>query len=123
VIRAGVTDRGRTAKDPALMALGEACTAALPFAGPVNIQCRVVDGRPVVFEINPRFSGGIPLTIEAGADFPLMLTQLARDIRVPAQLGQFRDNVIMTSYETQLFLTRPQAEARLATLDSTEEVV
>ena len=25
---------------------------------------------PVVFEINPRFSGGIPLTIAAGADFP-----------------------------------------------------
>ena len=28
---------------------------------------------PTVFEINPRFSGGIPLTIAAGADFPRML--------------------------------------------------
>jgi carbamoyl-phosphate synthase large subunit len=123
VIRAGVTDRGRTSSDPALIALADACTAALPFAGPVNIQCRVVNGRPTVFEINPRFSGGIPLTIEAGADFPLMLTQLARDIRVAPQIGQFRDNVIMTSYEVQLFLTTAEAEARLATLDSTEEVV
>jgi carbamoyl-phosphate synthase large subunit len=123
VIRSGVTDRGRTTKDPALMALAEACAAALRFAGPVNIQCRVVNGTPVVFEINPRFSGGIPLTIEAGADFPMLLTQLARGARVPPQLGQFRDNVLMTSYEAQLFLTSAQADARLATLDSTEEVV
>ena len=28
-----------------------------------------------VFEINPRFSGGIPLTIAAGADFPRMLVR------------------------------------------------
>ena len=31
------------------------------------------DGVATVFEINPRFSGGIPLTIAAGADFPRML--------------------------------------------------
>ncbi len=32
----------------------------------------------MIFEINPRFSGGIPLTIAAGADFPRMLVQAAR---------------------------------------------
>jgi len=104
VIRAGVIDRGRTVKDPSLIALAEACAAALPFAGAVNVQCRVVDGRPVVFEINPRFSGGIPLTIEAGADFPAMLVRLAAGQRVAPAIGRFRDNVWMTSYETSLFL-------------------
>jgi carbamoyl-phosphate synthase large subunit len=104
VIRAGVSDRGRTVKDSSLMALAEACATALPFAGAVNIQCRVVDGRPVVFEINPRFSGGIPLTIEAGADFPAMLLRLASGQRVAPAIGRFRDNLWMTSYETSLFL-------------------
>jgi carbamoyl-phosphate synthase large subunit len=104
VIRAGVIDRGRTVNDPALIELAQACAAALPFAGAINIQCRVVDGRPVVFEINPRFSGGIPLTIEAGADFPAMLLRLASGHRVAPAIGQFRDNLWMTSYETSLFL-------------------
>jgi carbamoyl-phosphate synthase large subunit len=108
VIRAGVSDRGRTVKDASLIALAEACAAALPFAGAVNVQCRVVDGVPVVFEINPRFSGGIPLTIEAGADFPAMLMRLASGQRVTPAIGRFRDDVWMTSYETSLFLDAGQ---------------
>jgi carbamoyl-phosphate synthase large subunit len=104
VIRAGVTDRGRTVNDPALIEVARACAAALQFAGAVNIQCRVVGGRPVVFEINPRFSGGIPLTIHAGADLPRMLVDLTAGVRVPPSIGRFRDDVWMASYETSVFL-------------------
>lgn len=104
VIRAGVIDRGCTVNDPALIALAQACTAALPFFGAINIQCRVVDGTPVVFEINPRFSGGIPLTIEAGADFPRMLVDLAAGRPVAPAIGQFRDRLWMTNYEASVFL-------------------
>ena len=126
VIRAGVTDRGRTVKDASLIALAEACAAVLPFAGPVNVQCRVVDGRPVIFEINPRFSGGIPLTIEAGADFPRMLAELALGWRVQPAIGQFRENVWMTNYETALFLEEQEIRLERFTTDAgstIEEVV
>jgi carbamoyl-phosphate synthase large subunit len=104
VIRAGVIDRGRTAKDARLIDLAAACADAIPFAGAVNIQCRIVDGRPVIFEINPRFSGGIPLTIEAGADFPRMLVDLAAGRMVEPSIGAFRDDLWMTNYETSVFL-------------------
>ena len=100
-------DRGCTERHPALIALAERCAALLPFAGAVNIQCRVVDGEPVVFEINPRFSGGIPLTIEAGADFPAMLVDLTLGRPVPPRVGQFRDGLWMTSYESSVFLEDP----------------
>jgi carbamoyl-phosphate synthase large subunit len=104
VIRAGVVDRARTVRDSTLIDLGHACSKALRFVGAVNIQCRVVDGRPVVFEINPRFSGGIPLTIAAGADFPKMLVALARGRRVARAIGRFEDNLWMTSYESAVFV-------------------
>ena len=104
VIRAGVIDRGRTVKDPLLLKLAARCADALRFIGPINIQCRVVDGHPVVFEINPRFSGGIPLTIEAGADFPLMLLELNAGRRLLPTIGRFRDNLWMSSYEASVFL-------------------
>jgi carbamoyl-phosphate synthase large subunit len=106
VIRAGVSDRGRTVRTPELMDLAEAVARTLPFFGPVNIQCRVVDGRPIVFEINPRFSGGIPLTIAAGADFPRMLLQLTRGRRVAPAIGAFREGLWMSSYEETVFLER-----------------
>jgi len=104
VIRAGVVDRGRTVRHPRLIDLAWSCARAMRFAGAVNIQCRLVEGEPVVFEINPRFSGGIPLTIAAGADFPRMLVELARGWRVASAIGRFRDGLWMSSYETSVFV-------------------
>ena len=104
VIRAGVIDRGRTVKLPSLIALAEAACRELQFAGPLNIQCRMRGDQPVIFEINPRFSGGIPLTIAAGADFPRMLLTMATGGRVEPAIGAFREHLWMTSYESSLFL-------------------
>jgi carbamoyl-phosphate synthase large subunit len=110
VIRSGVIDRGRTVRDDRLIALGLACTEVFPFAGPINIQCRVHRGVPTVFEINPRFSGGIGLTIHAGADFPYWLVLLTLGRPVPPAIGAFADNLWMTSYESALFLARDAHE-------------
>jgi carbamoyl-phosphate synthase large subunit len=104
VIRAGVSDRGRTLKHEGLMTLAQRVADALPFHGPVNIQCRMRGATPVVIEINPRFSGGIPLTIAAGADFASMLLQLARGDRLQPALGQFRADLWMTKYDAAIFL-------------------
>jgi sialic acid synthase SpsE len=112
VIRAGVIDRGRTVRDPRLVDLARAIARVLPLAGPVNVQCRMVDGWPIVFEINPRFSGGIPLTIAAGADFPRMLLQLAAGQAVAPAVGVFTDNLWMTSHEVSTFLAADQIEGR-----------
>jgi carbamoyl-phosphate synthase large subunit len=119
VIRAGVIDRGRTVNDPRLISLAQEACRVIRFAGPINIQCRMRGDRPVIFEINPRFSGGIPLTIQAGADFPQMLVKLALGRKVEAQIGEFRDQLWMTSFETSFFLdassmVRPGFDTRLA---------
>ena len=104
VIRAGVIDRGRTVNDRKLIELAEAACAAIRFVGPVNIQCRMRDGQPAIFEINPRFSGGIPLTIQAGADFPAMLLKLAMGRKVEPAIGAFKNDLWMTSFESSFFL-------------------
>jgi carbamoyl-phosphate synthase large subunit len=109
VIRAGVIDRGRTVNDAALIELALQCAGVFDFFGAVNIQCRVAGGRPVVFEINARFSGGIPLTIAAGADFPAMLVDLALGRRVAPAIGRFRAGLWMSSYETSLFFDERDA--------------
>ena len=119
VIRAGVIDRGRTVNDPRLIALAQDACRAIRFFGPINIQCRMRGPVPVIFEINPRFSGGIPLTIEAGADFPQMLIRLTLGRTVEPQIGAFRDGLWMTSFESSFFLetasmVRPGFDTRLA---------
>jgi carbamoyl-phosphate synthase large subunit len=104
VIRAGVIDRGRTVNDPALIALARHACDAIRFHGALNIQCRMRAGSPVIFEINPRFSGGIALTLQAGADFPQTLIRLALGRRVEPEIGAFRDQLWMTSFESSFFL-------------------
>ena len=104
VIRSGVMDRGRTVNDKRLIALAEAACAAIPFVGPINIQCRMRGDQPTIFEINPRFSGGIPLTLQAGADFPDMLLRLALGRKVEPSIGAFRSDLWMTSFESSFFL-------------------
>lgn len=113
VIRAGVSDRGRTVNHPALIELAARVCRALRFVGPLNIQCRIPTapqhgGRPVVFEINARFSGGIPLTIAAGADVPAMLVDLALGRHVAPRIGAFTDGLWMTNHETPIFLDETQ---------------
>jgi len=112
VIRAGVIDRGRTVSDPTLINLALACDGVLKFEGACNIQCRVVRGTPVIFEINPRFSGGIPLTIAAGADFTRMLVELAIGRAVKPAIGEFTADLWMTNYESSFFVDK----ARLAAI-------
>jgi carbamoyl-phosphate synthase large subunit len=109
VIRAGVIDRGRTVRSERLIDLAAAVCRAMPFVGPINIQCRMRGEEPAVIEINPRFSGGIPLTIAAGADFPRMLLKLAQGLEVAPAIGAFQDGLWMTNYDSALFLDAAQA--------------
>jgi carbamoyl-phosphate synthase large subunit len=104
VIRSGVIDRGRTVKSRPLMELAERVCEAFVFTGALNIQCRMRGSEAAVFEINPRFSGGIDLTIAAGADFPGMLVQMALGRRLMPRLGEFRDDLWICKYESAVFV-------------------
>lgn len=104
VIRSGVIDRGRTVKSRPLMQLAEQVCEAFLFTGALNIQCRMRGSEAAVFEINPRFSGGIDLTIAAGADFPNLLVQMALGRRLMPRLGEFRDDLWICKYETAVFV-------------------
>jgi len=73
--------------------------------GCINIQCFLTRENRVRFvEINPRFGGGAPLSINAGADFPRWIIEMARgkdpgDIR-----NAYKKNVVMLRYDEAVFL-------------------
>jgi carbamoyl-phosphate synthase large subunit len=102
-IRAGVMDKGRTENRQELIDLGTRVAETLNIRGPANIQVRYSNGEMKVFEVNPRFSGGIPLTIAAGADFTEWLCRLALGEKLKPRLGEFRSGLVMMSYEANIF--------------------
>jgi carbamoyl-phosphate synthase large subunit len=55
--------------------------------GPINIQCRIKDNTPYVFEINPRFSGTTYFRTLLGINEPLRIVQAY--LGLPIQTGDF----------------------------------
>ncbi len=68
---------GETQRNPVLEDNVKKLSALFKFIGHVNIQFKPDnDGTFKLVEINPRFSGGLPITAEAGANTPELLYQL-----------------------------------------------
>ncbi|BAJ26651.1 MULTISPECIES: ATP-grasp domain-containing protein [Kitasatospora] len=68
-VRGGIATRGTTFADPRVDVLVAELTAALGLTGLVNVQGFLeADGPARVVEVNPRCSGGLPISLAAGAD-------------------------------------------------------
>jgi carbamoyl-phosphate synthase large subunit len=84
----------------------------LQIVGPANIQCKWDGHNASLIEVNPRFSGGIPLTIASGADFAAWLVELAAGIEVRSQIGKFQDGLTMMSFEESIFANESDLMSR-----------
>jgi carbamoyl-phosphate synthase large subunit len=65
--------QGEIGPFPEVAEVCEKVALALGCTGAVNIQCRLVNGRPYIFEINPRFSGTTSLRAMVGFNEPDVL--------------------------------------------------
>jgi carbamoyl-phosphate synthase large subunit len=105
-VRGGEVTKARTVKHPGIMQIGAKVVEALKeCVGLMTIQLILSpDGRIRVIEINPRFGGGVPLAIHAGADFPkwLLTEWLGRRPRI--RVDQFRDGQTMLRFHQSFFL-------------------
>ncbi len=72
VVSSGVS-QGAVGKFPEVTEQCEDIARKLNSKGPLNIQCRLVDGQVKVFEINPRFSGTTSLRAMVGFNEPDLL--------------------------------------------------
>ena len=71
-ISSGVS-QGRVDDFPEVRAYCEQVGIALGAKYAINVQCRIVDGQPMIFEINPRFSGTSSIRAMLGFNEPDLL--------------------------------------------------
>jgi carbamoyl-phosphate synthase large subunit len=102
--KAGISTKGLTFSDPDVEIAAMHALKGVGLIGPANVQGFVTDGGSVVVvEINPRFSGGLPLSLHAGADLVgeylrAILGERVRPERLVAQPG-----VVMRRYFEEVF--------------------
>jgi len=111
-VRAGEVSKGITAKNKKVIKTGKEVVEALKGAlGPIIVQGFLArDGKFKLTEINPRFGGGHPLAIVAGADYPRWIIEmmLGRDPEI--KLDGWEDGLVMLRYDEAVFVKREDIE-------------
>jgi len=105
-VRNGEVSKALTVKDRAIMDRVASLVETLQ-AGPGVITVQLIktsDGRHKIIEINPRFGGGAPLSIRAGADFPRWILQELTGQRPACRFDGFRDRLTMLRYDAEVWV-------------------
>jgi carbamoyl-phosphate synthase large subunit len=104
--RTGEVSKGQIVRHPHIM--GETARAVEALgAGPgvITMQLFLTDDDRVKFiEINPRFGGGAPLSIKAGANFPKWILQELLGRKPNIRFDDFEDGLIMLRYDAEVWL-------------------
>jgi carbamoyl-phosphate synthase large subunit len=103
--RAGEISKGRTAKDPRLMAAARAVVEGLGGCrGCVTLQCfdPGPGEAPVFFEANLRFGGGFPLSYAAGANYPGWILEMVQG-RPVRDFDGWQDGLVMLRYDAAVY--------------------
>lgn len=107
-VRAGEVSKGQVAKNARIMS--EAVTLVEKLAagpGVITLQLFLTgDGKIKYIEINPRFGGGAPLSIKAGADFPKWILQELSGRKPNIRPDGFKDGLIMLRYDSEVWLEK-----------------
>ncbi|MBU1259559.1 MAG: ATP-grasp domain-containing protein [Planctomycetes bacterium] len=105
-VRSGEVSKGQIIKNRVIMAQAAKLTKTLR-AGPgvITIQLILAKGRRIEFiEINPRFGGGAPLSIKAGADFPKWILSQLIGKKSRIKFDGFKNNLTMLRYDAEVWL-------------------
>lgn len=75
--------------------------------GVLTIQCRLQNGsdEPCFFEINPRFGGGVPLSIKIGADFPRYLLEEMMGLTPSIEPTSFAWGLSMLRFDDAVYVS------------------
>lgn len=111
-VRSGEVSKARIVKDRRIMDFATDLVGQLR-AGPgvITVQLFVTKTNALkIIEINPRFGGGAPLAIKAGADFPKWILQQLRGKRPRIVFDGFQDGLTMLRYDSEVWLTQADAK-------------
>jgi carbamoyl-phosphate synthase large subunit len=105
-VRAGEVSKGKVVKHPLIMAQAKKLVEKLG-AGPgiITLQLFLTPEDKVKFiEINPRFGGGAPLAIKAGANFPKWILQEVLGKQPNIRFDGFKDSLVMLRYDAEVWM-------------------
>ncbi len=105
-VRAGEVSKAQVVKHSDIMGQSARLVETLG-AGPgvITLQLFLTCDNNVKFiEINPRFGGGVPLSIKAGANFPKWILKELLASKTNIRFDGFKDKLIMLRYDDEVWI-------------------
>jgi carbamoyl-phosphate synthase large subunit len=105
-VRAGEVSKGQVVKNSYIMDRSAKLVETLG-AGPgvITLQLFLTGKNKIKFiEINPRFGGGVPLSIKAGAYFPKWILQELVGEKTKIIFDDFSDGLVMLRYDNEIWI-------------------
>ncbi|HET9079845.1 MAG TPA: ATP-grasp domain-containing protein [Trebonia sp.] len=102
--RAGISTKGETFADARVLSAAARVLSAVGLCGVANVQGFLTSaGRVAVTEVNPRFSGGLPLSLAAGADLVGEYLRGLAGLPIRRERLSYRSGVRMARYYAEVF--------------------
>jgi carbamoyl-phosphate synthase large subunit len=118
ICKKGITHLAITRRNSRIDALCRAVQHSLYADGPFNVQLCVdkTSGTPFIFEINPRFSTTVSLTIAAGTDEIGSLISYATSKTEAMPFGEWREGVVLLRRTLDEFIDEADYKKRLSNI-------
>ena len=102
--RGGEISKGITVKNHQIITAGAKVVNSLPGTiGCITVQCFLLPNGEIVFiEINPRFGGGVPLSIKAGANYPQWILQMILGEQ-NITFNDWQEGIVMLRHDESVF--------------------
>lgn len=78
-MRSGETDQGYAIENEDLLTEAYRLGKSLNHIGPLDVDFFLINEKPYILELNPRFGGGYPISHIAGANFPKLIINMAKN--------------------------------------------
>ena len=101
--RSGEISKGKIVKDRDLIEEIKEVISVLKPIGHITFQCMKTRDGIKFIEINPRFGGGAPMTIKAGANSPMNLYKLLMGEKLTYN-EDYEDNMIALRFDDSIFI-------------------
>jgi len=104
-VRGGEVAKAKTVRHPEIINQSLRLVELLrECIGVVTLQCFLTPDHKIKFiEMNPRFGGGVPLAIKAGADFPRWLIEEHLGRKADIRREAWQDGLLMLRYDAAVF--------------------
>jgi carbamoyl-phosphate synthase large subunit len=103
VVRAGEIQKGVVEKNRRIIEVTKRVLEILKPVGPITLQCIVNESGVYLIEINPRFGGGAPMSIKAGANSPKDIYRLFQGEKLDYQ-EEYLEGLIGIRFDQAIYV-------------------